>query len=161
MASLENCKIETYQQQNRAACDSFMQEYCNTNSSEKNVCGCSSNAFSQVPDPKLGKLNPKCWFDGCSTNSNAYRFKFNDDECPAVCISTGTINVIGSNMTDTELLQSSCSGVIKKDDTASQQNTKKIEELKKYVAYGGITSTGLIVCVCITMIILSSLVLSK
>ena len=158
MTSVYDCKNETFRNANRSACDQAVSDWCKTNSDELNFCGCSANAFKNIPDPKMGRLNPKCWADSCSTNVTAYRFAFNEETCPNVCVDNSTINALGSNITDSEFKQSSCSGTntTNKDDKQAQQ---QIAELKKYATYGASTSAALIICICCTLLILSIMIL--
>jgi len=160
MPTVDECKNDAYKLTNRSACDQVVSDWCRNNPSDLDFCGCSANAFQKtLPDPKMGKANPKCWSDTCSTNVKAYRFGFNDGECN-FCIDNSYINMIGSTATDSEFKQSSCGGqnTTIKDDTKSQEQLK---ELKKYATYGGGISAALILCISFTMSILSIIIIRK
>ncbi|NBP03145.1 MAG: hypothetical protein EBU90_24175 [Proteobacteria bacterium] len=160
MPTVDECKNDAYKIANRSACDQVVSEWCKANPNELNFCGCSSNAFKQeLPNPKMGRINPKCWAESCSTNVNAYRFGFNDGECN-YCIDNSYINMIASTSTDSEFRQSSCGGtnITNKDDKKSQE---QVAELKKYATYGAGTSAALIICICCTVLILSIMILRR
>lgn len=160
MPTVDECKNDAYKIANRQSCDQVVSDWCKANSSNLDFCGCSSNAFQKtLPDPKMGKLNPKCWSDTCSTNVNAYRFAFNDGDCN-YCIDNSIINALGSNITDSEFRQASCGGsnTTIKDDSKSQQ---QIADLKKYATYGAGTSAALILCISCTILILSIMIMRK
>ena len=160
MPTIDECKNDAYKLSNRSACDQVVSDWCKSNPNNLDFCGCSSNAFQQtLPDPKMGKVNPKCWAQSCSTNVNAYRFAFNEGDCN-YCIDNSTINMIASTATDSEFRQASCGGsnTTIKDDKKSQE---QVAELKKYATYGGGVSVALILCISCTMSILSIMILRK
>jgi hypothetical protein len=144
MPTVDECRNSQYKSNNWDACDQTMSNHCKSNPGDLDLCGCSANAFQKIPDPKMGMLNPKCWSQTCSTNATAYRFKFNDDKCPQVCVDNSTINALGSNIVDSKFKQSNCgSQDIEVDDTKSQED---MQQLKNALTMGGIGLLVLIIC---------------
>lgn len=138
MPTWQECQRRKDEDGIQKECDTVMNDYCRSNPNNLDLCGCSANAYQKLPDAKMGKLNPKCWSDTCSTNPNAYRFKFNSDPCPSVCVDNSTINALGSNITDSQFKQSSCGGTnVDQTDPAAKRS---IENLYKYGMIGVLTS---------------------
>jgi hypothetical protein len=160
MPSVDECKNDNTRNGNRSACDQTVSDYCKSNPNDLDFCGCSANSFKNIPDPKMGKLNPKCWADSCSTNPRAYRFAFTDETCPNVCVDNSTIQALGSNITDSQFRQSSCAGqnINVEDDKKAQQ---QLTDIKKYATYGAGTSIALVVCIVCSLLSLSLLILQK
>jgi hypothetical protein len=152
MATVENCKNNEFKNNNWDACDREMNNYCRNNPNDLDLCGCSSNAFQRIPDPKMGMLNPRCWSQTCSTNPTAYRFKFNEDTCPTVCVDNSSINSFGSNIIDSKFKQSNCGN----EDT-DIDDTKPEDETMTTFALGAI----LLLVVLVILSSSSSLIILK
>lgn len=124
MPTVEECSNRRNEIGIQSICDDVISDYCKVNPDNLDLCGCSSNAFQKIPDPQMGKLNPKCWAESCSTNTRAYRFAFNNETCPTVCIDNSTITSLGSNITDSSFKQYSCNNTVSGSSNTSITNNE-------------------------------------
>jgi len=117
------------------SCDTWVQDYCNKNTSDQNFCGCSTNVLQNAPDPELGNTPIKCWANSCNKNANAYQFYFvKDQTCPSLCIDKSSITALGSNISSSSFNQASCGGQNNtvKDDAFENDIQIQITELYGY-----------------------------
>lgn len=144
MVDINSCKGTL---QGSKECDRIVQAFCNSNQNDLEFCGCSTNAFKQIPDPKLGQAPVKCWANTCNKNANAYQFFYTKDaQCPNVCIDNSTITALGSTITDSAFNQASCGAEVQ----ASNPETEKT--IKTWGQYG----LGFAILIFVIVILMSS-----